>query len=146
MKSTLWPEGGLADCTDDTPPHSSTVNPPKYAGRADIAQSLRYLAWAMKTNPRLYPAFEAVADAIWARNPGRAVSPTFVWSSLRQLSRVATEGDQFAVNNNFAPLVARMYALARPDHKIELRDGFLDHLNDAETAQLPPFKPYRNGL
>jgi hypothetical protein len=172
MKKPIdWPEDGLRELDDDskdTPADSETLEDqhekklkakkaarkvkvkklmaPSFGDAGNITQHIVFLAWLMLNNPKLYLEFERIADATWQANPGRELSPTFIWATLRQYSRTATEGDQFAVNNNGLPFVSRMYALARPDRKIAMRDCWLDHLNDAEIALLPPFKPYRFGL
>jgi hypothetical protein len=164
-KSDIWPEDGLRELETDEKDTSkksekfedqpakkpkakkaTKVTAPSFGEKGNITQHISYLAWLMRNNFRLYPAFEHVADATWEANPGRELSPTFIWTTLRHQSRAATEGDTFAVNNNALPLVSRMYALARPDRKINMRDCWLDHLNEGELALLPPFKPYRFGL
>jgi hypothetical protein len=154
-ESTNWPEGGFQELQDVTARQNHTpkleekprkLKTPSFGEAGDIRQHIAFLAWLMLNNPKLYLEFERIADATWQANPGRELSPTFIWTTLRHHSRAATEGDQFAVNNNGLPLVSRMYALARPDRKIAMRDCWLDHLNDDELALLPPFKAYRFGL
>jgi hypothetical protein len=147
-----WPAGGLGEftaCQNPTPTLEGKPRKPKapsFGDAGNITQHIVFLAWLMANNHHLRPEFFKIADAVYEENPGRELSPTFIWTTLRHRSRAVTEGDQFSVNNNALPLIARMYALARPDRKIAMRDCWLDHLNDTELALLPPFKPYRFGL
>ena len=74
----------------------------------------------LEKNMHLWEAFERAADAVW-RAGRRHYSSRTLWEVMRHETTLRSTDDQFKVNNNFAPDVARLYLTLKPE-----REGFFE--------------------
>lgn len=107
---------------------------PPYTER--IPDRIANFAAVLTQHPEVYHKFRQLADEYQRRNPGQPFSSELIVSVMRFRSSVRVEDDQFAINANLKPLLARLYLIERQDAPIEKRNAWLDHLSQDEWGQI----------
>ncbi len=103
---------------------------PKWSENID--DRIAWCCWFLENNPSVYETFKVIADARVFKNPDKRISSEGIVNALRYDTNVRADGDQYAINSNAKPLLARLYQLERPNAKLDSRNSWLDHLDPCE--------------
>lgn len=101
-----------------------------------IPDRIANFCFVLWQHPEVYRKFRDLADEYQRRNPGQPFSSELIVSVMRFRSSVRVEGDQFAINANLKPLLARLYLRERANAPIEKRNAWLDHLSQTEWQKI----------
>lgn len=86
-----------------------------------------FAAW-LEANWPIWERFCGIADAVW--NTGRRhYSARTIVEVMRHETALSEQGGMFKINNNFAPDLARLYVMHRPE-----RVAFFETKTDARAA------------
>jgi hypothetical protein len=109
---------------------NSKTTAPKWS--KNVKDRILWCCWFLEHNPSVYNAFKAIADARVLRNPNKRISSESIVNTLRHDTNIRAEGDQYAINSNAKPLLARLYQIERPKANLDNRNSWLDHLTANE--------------